>query len=761
MSSNSSPDQPSALQILTDIGKILINSHDANETLVQTATTIAKRMQMDACSIYIFDKQTEYLVLRSTFGLNPQVVGKVQMPISEGLTGLVFQRRETVQASDMQFHPRFKHFPETQEEQYCSFLGVPLIELNQAFGVLVVHTIECRTFSQEEEHLLITISSQISGFISKALFIENLHQKTKVAETTDVHLHNTQYRGITIAGGIAIGNAVLMETDILEEPTRETTLSISEEEQKFRQACDSAIKDILELANQVGEQLGEEEANIFHAHLLFLEDRSFLEKIIGLIHEGNSAVWSIYQSIQQYLKVFANMNDPYLKERGADVQNVGSRLLFHLGHGQYSPLQKEGILVVKRLLPSDVASMDTNKITGILTSQGGIVSHAAILARSLSIPSICLSEEELEKIKENDLVAIDAQHGFIVINPTQQVLQEFQRLLVEQTQFLQYLERFQELPCQTKNQVRITTLANVGLPNDLQTIQQYHAEGIGLYRTEMFFLLRDQYPTIEEQATAYQIVVESVPPDHPIYFRTLDLGSDKLAPYMKGPKEENPFLGLRAIRRYQKHPQHLKEQITAILLASVNRKHLHLSFPMISHLEELQFAKKIYFSCREQLEQQGYTLPQVYLGMIVEIPAVITMCEQFVTEVDFFSIGSNDLTQYLFAVDRNNPAIAHLYNPLHPAVLRVIHQLVSVAKEANIPVSICGEMASDPDGCVLLTGIGVHLLSIQAPLIPTIKERLSHFTLLETEKIAQAAMQMSSVQQVREAIASFLAERKT
>lgn len=761
MSSNSSPKPPSALQILTDIGKILINSHDANETLVQTATTIAKRMQMDACSIYIFDKQTEHLVLRSTFGLNPQVVGKVQMPISEGLTGLVFQRRETVQASDMQFHPRFKRFPETQEEQYCSFLGVPLIELNQPFGVLVVHTVECRTFSQEEEHLLITISSQISGFISKALFIENLHQKTKAEETSDVHLHNTQYRGKTIAGGVAIGNAVLMETDILEEPTRETTLSIPEEEQKFRQACDAAIKDILELANQVGEQLGEEEANIFHAHLLFLEDRSFLEKITVLIQEGNSAVWSIYQSIQQYLKVFANMDDPYLKERGADIQNVGSRLLFHLGHGQYSPLQKEGILVVKRLLPSDVALMDTKKITGILTSQGGIVSHTAILARSLSIPSICLSEEELEKIKENDLVAIDGQHASIVINPTQQVLQEFERLLVEQTQFLEYLERFQELPCQTKNQVRITTLANVGLPNDLQTIQQYHAEGIGLYRTEMFFLLRDQYPTIEEQATAYQTVVESVPPDQPIYFRTLDLGSDKLAPYMKGPKEENPFLGLRAIRRYQKHPQHLKEQITAILLASLNRKHLHLSFPMISHLEELQFAKRLYFSCREQLEQQGYTLPQVYLGMIVEIPAVITMCEQFVTEVDFFSIGSNDLTQYLFAVDRNNPAIAHLYNPLHPAVLRVIHQLVSVAKTANIPVSICGEMASDPDGCVLLTGIGIHLLSIQAPLIPTIKERLSHFTLLETEKIAQAAMKMSSVQQVREAISSFLAERKT
>ncbi len=742
----------SALKTLADLSHIITSAHEPDTTLTQVAQMIAERMRVDACSIYVYDSKNKALVLKATYGLNQETIGEIQMPPSEGLVGLVLELSEPVQVAEMSLHPRFKHFPQTNEDSYSSFLGVPLIEHRKAFGVLAVHTAECRNFTEEEEHILVTIASQIAGLISRALLMKQLDTTPAIQDPFHSSMRIT---GNPVASGVALGKAVIMQKNALEEPERKTNHSAEIEWDQFREALDHSITDILELIDKISDHLSPDEAAIFHAHLMFLEDHTFQDKIHQYIEEGASAAWSIYQAIQDYLQAFAEIADPYLRERGDDLKDVGYRLLHHLGYGQLSSFDKEGILVTKELLPADVAHLDTSKIKGIITSTGGALSHAAILARSRLIPALYIAEEALGEIKEGDIVAIDGQVGYAVINPSEQVLEEFQRLLIERERYLNHLEEFRDKPCQTKDGSEITMLANIGLLSDTQMLNHYGAVGIGLYRTEVYFLSLDRYPSIEEQVEVYSKIMASAGTDRPIIFRTLDIGADKSAPYMGFTKEENPFLGNRAIRHQMENPTPLKRQIEAVLIAAQNHPEVRLLFPMVSQLSEIRFARQLYEECREDLQKRGYTPPSLSIGMMFEVPAAFLISEQFAQEVDFFSIGSNDLTQYILAVDRNNPHVAHLYDPLHPAVLMMIAKLVQVAKKYNKMIELCGEMASDPDGCILLVGLGLYHLSMNPALIPVVKERLSQITLTDAESLAEQSLLLSSAEEVRRHITDF------
>lgn len=743
----------SAFKTLLDISNIIRSSHDAEETLHRTAKMVAERMNVDICSIYVYDPKESCLLLKSSAGLNPDNIGKIKIPVSEGLVGLVLEVAEPVQTADMYSHPRFKFFPNTHAEGYSSFLGVPLIEHRKPFGVIVVNTFESRYFSIEEEEILLTIATQISGLISKALLIDKLDRSTEFQNKSDeTDISTVRIIGTPVAPGVTMGRTVILQSNALTEPDRISNNTVEKELEFFNQALNNTINDLLDLIDKVSDFVSPDEAAIFHAHLMFLEDHGFQAKIQNHIKEGASAVWSIYKVIKEYLLAFEEIADPYLKERGADLKDVGYRLLHYLGHGHVSSMDREGILVSEQLLPGDIARLDTSKIKGIITSSGGVVSHTSILARSLLIPAICISEELLKQISENEFMVMDGKAGYAICNPQPQVIEEFERLLIEQEKFLSHLEKFRNLPCVTRNGQAITLLANVGLLADLHLVEYNNAEGIGLYRTEVYFLSVESYPSIDDQVHIYSKVIKSVSWEKPVVIRTLDIGSDKAAPYMGLPEEENPFLGNRAIRRQIENPHLLKQQIKAILIATGNKKNVKLLIPMISHLYEIKFVKKIYKDCYRELEEEGYRPVDIEIGMMFEVPAAVLLCEQFAHEVDFFSIGSNDLTQYVLAVDRNNPHIAHLYDPLNPAVLRLIEYLVRVADQYNIPIELCGELASDIDGCVILVGMGLRQLSMNAALIPLIKERLSQVALPDIENLARQALQMSSAQEVRELV---------
>ncbi|MGK5095531.1 phosphoenolpyruvate--protein phosphotransferase [Deltaproteobacteria bacterium TL4] len=746
----------STQQILAEVSRIITSSHDASETLAQTARMVAKHLKVDACSIYVYSAEEEALVLKATFGLNASAVETVKMPLSEGLVGLVMELSEPVQVAEMYRHPRFKYFPQTNEDNFSSFLGVPLIEHRKTFGVLVVHTCECRNFTEAEEEILITIASQVASFITKALLIKQLDLSSdQYDEEKNDPLYNVSSRikGAPIAPGYALGKAILLQQTTLEEPERKSDLSVQEEILAFKEAQEHAITDLLEVIDKVSEYLPPEEAAIFHVHLMFLEDRGFIEKIERNIEMGTTAVWAIYDVVHEYLRAFEAIDDPYLKEKGSDLKDVGNRLLHYFGHGSLSITQKEGILVTRQLLPGDVVRLDPRKIKGLITSSGGAVSHAAIVARSLLIPAICIPEHELEEIEEGDRVALDGKLGYAIINPEQKEISEFQNLLLEQNQYRDYLEKFRDHPCITLDGYGFSIHANIGMPSELSQLAHYGAEGVGLFRSEIYFLSLDAYPSIQQQTSIYAKVVASVYPPQFVVFRTLDIGADKAAPYMGFALEENPFLGYRALRRQLQKPEVLKSQIKAILLSALNQSHVKILFPMISQLTEWHQAKQIYRDCRKELEQQGHQLPHIPLGMMFEIPAAVLMCDQFMKEIDFGSIGSNDLTQYIMAVDRNNPMVTHLYDPLHPAVLKMIHTLVQSAHRHNKPLELCGEMASDPDGCIILLGLGVTRLSMNAPLIPVVKARLTSISIETAQELAQFALQASSAEEVRTKIA--------
>ena len=733
------------------MSRIITSSHNADETLSRTATLIAERMHVDASSIYIYDVSQNQLILKATHGLNPKVVEEVRMSPSEGLVGLVHERCEAVQASKMQDHPRFKHFPQTNEIRFSSFLGVPLVEHRKSFGVLVAHTEDSRVFVGDEIEMLKAIAAQISSLVSKALLLKQLDLATqaiqpRVSPSASASIHLS---GTPVGTGIALGKAIQLHPGTPEEPPRETSNPPEGELQDFHSALEHTINDTIKLVEKISGDVGTEEAAIFHVHLMFLEDQHFQGKIEKYIHEGNSVSWSIYETIQEYLSAFSQIDDPYLSEKGADLKDVGYRLLHFLGHELLAETEKEGILVIEELLPGDMARLDANRIKGIITSSGGIVSHAAILARSLRIPGICLDLDLMKRIHEGDLIALDGKNGSAVVHPGEELMAAFKRRVVLEEQHQEHLDQFREKPCRTQDGVEMKVLANIALENDLNQLFRHGAEGIGLYRTEIFFLSLDRYPEIEEQVEVYQRVFESIPQEQPLMIRTLDLGADKAAPYMGYPQEGNPYLGCRALRRQLRKPRVLKNQLKSILLASGRREKLSLIFPMVTDVQEIRQAKQLLQECATDLGEDfnGSKLPEI--GMMFEVPSSFMISERFMKEIDFCAIGSNDLTQYLLAVDRNNPQISHLYDPLHPAVLQLIQILIKNADRYQKPVELCGEMASDTDGAVILAGLGLRIFSMNAPLIPTIKERLSMISMPDAERLAREALKSESALQVR------------
>ena len=741
-----------ALQTFTEVNRIITSSHNSDETLARTVRMIAKRIKVDACSIYIFDADQSILILKATHGLDPSTIEKVRMRPSEGLVGLVLERSVPVQESKMHEHPRFKAFPQTKEDSFSSFLGVPLIEHRKSFGVLVVHTVEPRTFSPEEVQLLSSIATQIASLVSKALLLKQLDTATQETDSKPSEEISFQLYGQPVAYGVAVGKAVLLKQSDIEVPEKTSYRTAELEMSDFQAAMDHTISDTLELIEKVTDRVGTEEASIFHAHLMFLEDHHFQEKIESKIEEGNTAAWSIYNTVHEYLKAFAEINDPYLSEKGADLKDVGYRLLHYLGHEVLSVTKKTGILIVRQLLPGDIARMDTTRIKGIVLSSGGVVSHAAILARSLRIPVVCLEDNELEQIKDGTPIAINGDTGFAATYPNKEVLDEFKHLLLKQHNYYEHLEEFRDIPCTTSDGVRINLLANVALGGDAVQLISYGAEGVGLFRTEIYFLSLDRYPDISEQTKVYSDLLESVAEDQQVVFRTLDVGADKAAPYMGFLDEDNPFLGYRAVRRQLKEKTVLKEQLSALLHATGKRPNVRVLFPMITNVSEIKQAKALFEECRKEIETSGKTIAKIAVGMMFEVPSAFLICEKFMSEIDFCSIGSNDLTQYVLAVDRNNPQISDLYDPLHPAVLKLIKQLVETADEHNKPVELCGEMASDPDGCVILVGLGIDSLSMNAPLIPVVKKRLAEISLTDAKSLAQKALNASSPEEVREII---------
>lgn len=746
--------QASILKTLIDISQIITESHGLTETLEHTVQLVARSLQVDVCSIYIYNAETNLLELRATHGLRPEAVGRVAMPVNEGLVGYVFETKAHQNVRDVGEHPRFKYFPEIDEERLSSFLGVPLVEYRQTLGVLAVQNQENRLFRQEEEQLLITIASQISGLVSKALLVDRIRQEP----AEERREQSFQLEGVPVAPGLAMDQPVIVGQDRLEEPEYAAAHPPEEEQALLEAAVNHSEREILELIDEISTRVNEQEAAIFHAHLLFLEDRAFIGRISEYIARGASAAWAVTHVVRDYLRGFRAIDDPYLRERAADLEDVGLRLLRHLGHGRTEALVSEegGILVAEMLTPSMTARMDTTRIRGILTAVGGPVSHAAILARSLRIPAITGVDNVTGLLQADDMVMLDGNAGRIYVNPDESISREYERYQETRLEYLSHLEELRDVPCCTRDEHRIHLRGNVGLAQDLEDCRTYGAEGVGLYRTEVPYLLRTTRPGVDELVEIFAGATGQLDGE-PVVFRTLDLSGERSPTYLNFPPEANPYMGCRSIRYQLEHRGLLEDQFMALLhVADRGGADVRVGIPLISTLAELQEVRRILNTCQERFSrEEGRPAPHLPLGMIFEVPATLVTCEVFLNELDFVSLGSNDLTQYMMAVDRNNPHVSHLFDPLEPAVLRLVKHLVDAAAAEGKPVLLTGELASDPEGCLIMVGLGVRELSMNAPLIPIMKDRFAQYSLAQLESLAQMALTSTSAENVRRNIRVF------
>ncbi|QWV95144.1 phosphoenolpyruvate--protein phosphotransferase [Geomonas oryzisoli] len=759
------------LRTLEDISALILQSHDLQETLDNIVNLVAKRMSSDVCSIYLLEEDGETLRLHATRGLSRLSVG-ITMKISEGLTGLVVEQRGVVATDNAPRHPRYKYFRKTKEEKVLSFLGVPFFERDIPMGVLVIQNREARTFTPQEISAVSTIAWQISSIVSNAKLLDSIRKKEEeraffAAEVDRLKKNGVLKEGgrssrkgpssaalvgIGISPGFALGKvSILHHRGPSEEAILERARPRSEELNMFHQALEKARIHTIYMEKRMGEILSEADASIFHSHLMILEDRGFIAKITALIEDGLGAHRAVNQVVEAYVSAFARMEDPYLRERSADMEDIGRRICDALnGHSTHRErLRDERIIVARELLPSDLAIMDHGKVIGIATEKGNLNAHSAIMARALGIPAVFGVEGLLQRVGVRSEVVVDGNSGCVYVNPDQSVKQEYVRLQGDFDQKQRALEEIRDLPACTPDGCTVSLLANVGLLSDLKVAHLHGAEGVGLYRTEFPFMTRSSLPSRQVQAAVYRKMLEGFP-GLPVNIRTLDIGGDKGLSYFPHPKEDNPFLGWRSMRISLDREDILREQLAAILIASASGK-CNLMFPMISGVDEVRRIKTILAQVKDELTREGRSFDrEIGLGVMVELPAAVMVADMLVKEVDYLSIGTNDLIQYTLACDRNNPRVKKWYDPYHPAVLHSIKKVADAAAGAGKPASLCGEMAGEPINAILLMGLGLRSFSLSAPNIPRVKEAVRRITLQKAREIGDRVLAMESARSIRE-----------
>lgn len=728
---------------------------DLAQALDIIVARVRQSLSVDVCSVYLTVPGEEVLQLMATEGLNPESKGSVRLHFNEGLVGLVAQRAEPVNLDNAPDHPRYKYFPETGEERYHAFLGVPIVHQRKLQGVLVVQQRTQRRFDEEYAAFLITLAAQIAGAISHA------EMSGEITALRGKPAHQDLFTsGVSGAPGVVVGLArvVYAKADLDAVPER-VAENPEEERVRFLEAVAQVRADLSDIKSKLHDRLSPEERVLFDAYSLMLSGDTLVERTLELIAQGQWAQGALRASVRESVHAFEEMENDYLRERASDIRDLGRRVLMRLQRGDTDTREcpECTILVGDDISVTELGDIPLQRLGGIVSGHGSGSSHMAILARAMGIPAVMgVADLPVDRLDGCEIV-VDGYLGRVFIAPSPQIKREYERLASEERQLTQELLEFADQPAETADGVRVPVYINSGLLAEASSAWQAGSDGIGLYRTEFPFIIREHFPGEEEQFDIYRQVLATVYP-RPATLRTLDVGGDKPLPYF--PVEEaNPFLGWRGIRITLDHPEIFLTQLRAMLRASEGLNNLQVLLPMVSSVSQVDEALLLLERAWLELldEQVSAVMPKI--GVMVEVPSAVYMAEEIARKVDFLSVGTNDLVQYLLAVDRNNASVASLYQSLHPAVLRALRQVVEGAHRAGKPVSICGEMASDPGAAMLLLGMGVDSLSVSVAALAKIKWTLRSFVSSELSALFERAMEICEPDHVRQLLNDALTER--
>ncbi|MEH6822684.1 MAG: phosphoenolpyruvate--protein phosphotransferase [Motiliproteus sp.] len=715
-----------------------------DEMLRMISSQVQEVMAVDVCSIYLMDSDREELVLMHTLGLDAASVGRIRLPLGDGLVGFVGEQQQLLNVEDAPRHPQFHFFPESQEENIHAFLGVPIIHFRKLVGVLVVQKRAMRRFDDEDEAFLVTIAAHLSGALNDAIGSGKISELLKTSKKT-----NTFVNGIVGSTGVGIGWVVAAGSRLSFKDVEDLcSLDPVAELALFDQAVVGVREQLVQGQQLMAGTPGDVQA-IFDAYRMILDSDDLQRAIRDRIKAGAIAPAALKIVIEEHAAIFEAMEDLYFRARGEDIRDIGLRLLRLLLEPDAVEVSydRPTILVGSVVGVSDIARVPHGKLVGIVCKQGSALSHTAILASALGIPAVMgVGELPVRKLVGKSAI-IDGYQGRVHFQPSSALRAEFIRLARKDSEFDRSLEKLRDLPAETLDGFRVNMFVNTGLLSDITPGLQRGAEGVGLYRTEIPFMVHESFPTEEEQYRVYRKVLSQFHP-RPVTMRTLDIGGDKPLPYFPV-QEDNPYLGWRGIRFTLDHPEIFLGQIRAMLRANEGLNNLKIMLPMISSVDEVDSFFELLRKAMKALRSEGLEIDKPPVGIMVEVPATMFLLDYMGWRLDFISIGTNDLTQYLLAVDRNNQSVASLFSRLHPSVVRALHYITEQAYKNGLDVSLCGELAADPAAVLLLLGMGVKSFSMNAHSLPRIKHVIRSVSRLQTEGLVANALRMQSETEIR------------
>ena len=734
------------LEILRRVIQEVNAARDLTGALNIIVDRVQESMGTQACTVYLTNDDDTRYVFMATRGLNQSAVGSVSLSNDEGLVSYVGERAEPVNLENATTHPRYLFVEAVGEEPYKAFLGVPIIHHRKVLGVLFVQDRHARKYDESEEAFLITLSAQLAGVIAHAEATGALN-----VETDSASLPASKFRGKVGAPGIAFGTAVVVypEANLNTVPERKVA-NIDGELTLFRVAINEVRDEIREMGAKLSDRLKPEELGLFDAYLHMLDDSAIAGEVEELILQGHWAQGALRRVIELHVANFEAMDDSYLRERGTDVRDLGQRVLAKLqfSTGGRDKFPRDTILVGDELTPSMLASVPRDCLKGLVAVRGSGSSHVAILAKAMGVPSVMGAEDlPIELLEEKPLI-VDGQEGQVITHPNEDQIRLYQNLIKEEEALIEGLEELKTLPCKTTDGHRVRLWVNTGLMSDAAKSLDRGAEGVGLYRTEVHFMTKDRFPTEEEQKTIYREHLQAFSPRN-VTMRTLDIGGDKALSYF--PIEEaNPFLGWRGIRVTLDHPEIFLAQVRAMIRANEGvGAFLRIMLPMVSSVSEVDEAKKLISKCYRELLEEGRKVDMPAVGVMIEVPSAVYQARDIIKRVDFLSVGSNDLIQYMLAVDRNNAQVAELYQEYHPAVLGALKQIVEAAHGENKPLGICGEMAGNPSAAILLTAMGYDVLSMNSTNLLMVKLAIRTFDLAKAKRILNKVLKMDDAKEIK------------